>query len=240
MTDEQPMTDKQIILVHRRDGVAHDDFLAGVLEHAALLAEHRADVRAVAVDEVLADQSPLAAVGMTVRDVTHHAVLRVWTEGTPSWHLPHSEQLVADRLLAVGDAAVGWRVDERVAWDYDRDWPDGARTPGVKQISLVAALPSLPLEQFRARYHAHADVARVHHIGVWRYVQNIVTAPALAGSPAGVHGLSELWFRHLDDMLERMYTGPDSPAAVYADTSGFIDFPNTRSFLVAEHCAHTG
>ena len=49
----------------------------------------------------------------------------------------------------------------------------------------------------------------------------------------------EATFRHVDDMLERMYTHPDSPAAVRADTTGFIDFANTRSFLVAEHCVRT-
>jgi hypothetical protein len=214
------------ITIHRgRDGIAPAGFVAAFERaHASLLRDDRGP--ACAIDIACEDQSPLAAVGMTPRPLT-------WLGMSLQWGTSVPVALARDEtdIEAIG----GWVVDEHVAWDYDRDWPDGDPTPGVKFVSLVAKRPDISDDEFRARYRNHERVAREHHGGCWRYVQNLVVRPTAIGDGAStVHGISELWFRSIDDYVNRLYSGPASPQAVAADTRQFIDFANTTSTLVTE------
>jgi hypothetical protein len=231
-------TGKQIMLVRRRDGIDDATFATRLREHGALVAEHCGGVTKVAVNVVQTDQQLFEKVGLRVRPIEWHAFVHTWFD-TPqpaprSWRYPHSEQAVTDQLLTFTADRTGWWVDERDAWTYDREWADGVATPGVKQISLVARRTDLDFGEFVARYRRHADVAKVHHIGCWQYVQNFVAGLASTRPAPAVDGLSELWFRTVDDMVERFYTAPNSPDAVREDTAGFIDFANTRSYLTVE------
>jgi hypothetical protein len=178
-----------------------------------------------AMDLTCPDQTPLQAVGMTPRPLTWWGASSRWTDGSATASI--------DVLPANGFVLVSaWQVDEYVAWDYDRDWSDGTVTPGVKFVSLVVKAPGMTDAEFRDRYRNHEQVAREHHAGCWRYVQNIVRAPV--GSPSGqeIHGISELWFRSLEDYVTRLYTSAESPQAVASDTRQFIDFTRTTSTLV--------
>jgi hypothetical protein len=231
-------TGKQIALVRKRDDIDDDTFGRRLLAHAALTAEHCAGVVKVAVDVVQSDQQLFETIGLRIRPIEWHGVVRTWFDSDHpaphAWRYPHSEQTVADDLLTFATDHTGWWVDEREAWTYDREWPDGVATPGVKQISLVARRADLDFDGFVARYRQHVDVAKVHHIGCWQYVQNFVAGLASTRPAPTIDGISELWFRSVDDMAERFYTAPNSPDAVREDTTGFIDFANTRSYLTVE------
>src|SRR5207245_816987 len=97
---------------------------------------------------------------------------------------------------------------ERVQWDSD----DIA--PGVKRVSFIHRLPSLDRATF-ASYWAehHARLARQHHPGVRRYVQNVVIAPLTDGTP-DIDGIAELSFASVDEMRTRLYDSDEGKAAI--------------------------
>jgi hypothetical protein len=231
------VTEKRIFFHRRAEGVSAEGFAAQYrVAHDALIAETGAQC---AIDLALEDQSAMDRAGMKARPLAWHGVSLRWGDVASSGE--------ASRLLApIVDSAAGWRVEETIAWDYDggratgtppdgRYWPTGEPTPGVKFLSLVAKPQDLPLDEFKERYANHAEVAREHHGGCWRYVQNIVVGPVTLPPGKAIHAVSELWFHSVDDYVERLYTRkPESPAAVAEDTKGFIDFRNTTSMLVHE------
>jgi uncharacterized protein (TIGR02118 family) len=117
----------------------------------------------------------------------------------------------------LADAAEAYRVDERVQWDH------GGAT--VTRISFVQRAPGLTHEQFADHWTGvHAPLARQHHPGICRYVQNIVIEAITPGAPP-VDGIAELGFRSLADLRERMYDSPAGQEAIAADVRRFIDVP---------------
>jgi len=234
-------TSKQITLVRRRDDVDEATFARQLIEQGRLVSQHHDGVVKVAVNIVQTDQQLFEAIGLRIRPIEWHGLVHTWFDAphpaTRAWRYPHSEQTLADQLLTIAADSTGWWVDENDAWIYDRDWPDGNATPGAKQMSLVARRPDLSFDEFVARYRNHINVAKIHHIGCWQYVQNFVAEPIGTRPAPLIDGISELWFRSIDDMIERFYTAPGSPDAVREDTTGFIDFANTRSYLTVETIA---
>jgi len=107
-------------------------------------------------------------------------------------------------------------------------------SPGVKQISFVGKRPDLTDEQFADAYRAHVDIARVHHSGVWKYAQNIVSRRSSGGTNT-IGAISEFWFRSVDDLVNRYYTFDDSSAVTRADSANFLDGATTTWMLVHEH-----
>jgi hypothetical protein len=229
---------KQIVLVRRRDDVDESTFARGLIEYGSLVAQHQDAVVKVAVNIVQTDQKLFEIIGLRVRPIDWHGLVHAWFDAprpaAPAWRYPHSEQALADLVLSIASESSGWWVDENEAWPYDRDWPDGVSTPGIKQMSLVARRPDITFDEFVTRYRSHVNVAKLHHIGCWQYVQNFIAQPIGTRPAPAIDGISELWFRSVDDMVERFYTAPGSPDAVRDDTSGFIDFANTRSYLSVE------
>jgi hypothetical protein len=228
--------EKRIFFHQRADGVDDADFAAR--ERAAHDALAAGGTRC-AVDLALADQSAMDRAGMKARPLVWHAASLRWGDAS-------GDDDVESALASAVAASAGWRVEETIAWDYDpartsggagegRYWPAGEATPGVKFLSLVAKPEDMPLDAFRARYANHAHVAKEHHGGCWRYVQNIVIEPVTLAPGKTIHAVSELWFHSVDDYVDRLYTRrPESPEAVAEDTKGFIDFRNTTSMLVQE------
>jgi len=110
-----------------------------------------------------------------------------------------------------------YRVDERVQWDH------GGAT--ITRVSFVRRAPGLTHAQFADHWTTvHAPLARQHHPGICRYVQNVVVETLTPGAP-DVDGIAELGFASLDDLRARMYDSPAGQAAITADVGTFIDVP---------------
>ena len=159
-------------------------------------------------------------------------------EIAPGWqvvgHLWHQSD-VAPAVLGNGfEQADAWRVHEHVAWDHEPEAYDGSPSLGVKQISFVGKRPDITDEEFVAHYRAHVDVARIHHVGVRKYQQNIVTRTAAEGAST-VFGISEFWFRSVDDLFNRYYAFDNSSAVTRADSANFLDPATTTWMLVQEY-----
>jgi len=116
-----------------------------------------------------------------------------------------------------------YRVDERVQIDWSRDWADGQPSPGIKQLSFVHRVPALTRDEFATHWSdRHTPLARVHHPGIWRYVQNIVIE-ALTPDAPGIDGVAELHFRTLDDLHHRYYDSEAGQRVIRDDVRRFID-----------------
>lgn len=183
--------------------------------------------RAFAFADVL---SVVDAGGRSAVDVHRPGIFRTNSVAPQSDDVP-----VRTVVWSWDDAAVDVGVDpdavltltESVRWDR-RD-PAGITGGGIKQVCFVARRADVTRAEFERRYAAHADIARVHHPAVSRYVQNLVVGARGAGAGA-IEAVSELWFDTVDDYREHYYAGPDSPDVVRTDVVDYLDF--TRGFNV--------
>ena len=116
---------------------------------------------------------------------------------------------------AIREGAEAYRVDERVQWDRD--------PAVVTRISFVKRAAGLSHEEFAHHWTTvHAPLARLHHPGLARYVQNVVLEKLTPDAP-DVDGIAELGFASLEDFRERMYDSADGREIIAADVRQFID-----------------
>jgi uncharacterized protein (TIGR02118 family) len=93
----------------------------------------------------------------------------------------------------------------------------------VTRISFVRRARGLTREDFARHWtQVHAPLAREHHPGVCRYVQNVVIHTLTPDAPH-VDGIAELGFASLDDLRERMYDSAAGQEIIAADVREFID-----------------
>jgi hypothetical protein len=142
-------------------------------------------------------------------------------------------------LQDVGVTA-GYRVHESVPRPYQRDWPDGAQTPGVGMLTLLHRRRGLSDEAFLRRWHdGHSHLALEVH-PLWNYVRNVVEAGVLDGSPP-LCGVVEEQFRTRRELLDpvALFGGwlrmLPNMARVLHDVRGFLDLSALENYLVAEH-----
>jgi uncharacterized protein (TIGR02118 family) len=138
-----------------------------------------------------------------------------------AWPRDAAEGEAADAaLIAVASAL--YRVDEVRHWDELGAGAEGA----VVLTYLVKRRPDLSFADFSAHYREkHAPLARVHHPGIARYVQNFL--------PPGeglVDAISELWFRSEADARTRFYRDDESRRVIGEDVRRFIDLRGGAAF----------
>ncbi len=126
-----------------------------------------------------------------------------------------------------------YRLDEVIHWDRMGERPMGTTSPGVKLIAFVRRQPELSTAEFRERYLQHAEIAREHHPGIARYVQNFVTEPLSDDAPQ-VDGIAELHFVTEADLTTRFYRHEGSAAVVGADVQRFMTLRGSYSILATE------
>jgi uncharacterized protein (TIGR02118 family) len=111
--------------------------------------------------------------------------------------------------------AEAYRVEERVLWDRDPSL--------ITRISFVTRAEGLSHEEFANHWaEVHVPLARVHHPGLARYVQNVVVEKLTPDAP-DVDGIAELGFASLEDFRERMYDSAEGRDIIAADVREFID-----------------
>jgi hypothetical protein len=121
---------------------------------------------------------------------------------------------------AAAEAALAPRAAALYAMDEVRHWDElGAHDGGsVLLCYLVRRRADLSSDAFREHYvERHAPLARVHHPGIARYVQNF------AAPGADVDAVSELWFRSESDARSRFYRDDESRRVIGEDVQRFLD-----------------
>ena len=133
---------------------------------------------------------------------------------------------IGRQLDARGDHHAVYAVDRAVPVEYQRSWPTGTPSPGIKQVTFLTRKPGMTDDEFITYWHGtHTPLAIEIH-PLWRYVRSVVKEPLTAGAPR-YEGIVELHFRSTEDITDtgRFYGGrPENPARIAADVRNFIDF----------------
>ncbi len=136
----------------------------------------------------------------------------------------------------LGSAPV-YHVSEHLERDYTRDWPAGERSPGIKSFYLAKRRDDLTHEAFAHHWGAnHAPLALRHHIGMWRYVRNVVTR-AIGPAAPDWDGMAALHFRTAADFRERFYDSDEGRRIIAADVASFTTggrVLHTSEYIVKE------
>jgi len=140
---------------------------------------------------------------------------------------------VQEALLIDGARLDGYLVTESVPVPYpDRDWPDGAPTPGPVLLTLFTQPSGLGDDEFFAFWHgSHTPLSLEIH-PLWCYVRNVVTRRLTLGA-APWRGIVKETFRTADDLTDpmRLFSGGGDPEQMRAhaqrsmdDGARFLDF----------------
>ncbi|HKA15980.1 MAG TPA: EthD family reductase [Myxococcota bacterium] len=154
--------------------------------------------------------------------------------GTPARAQPHAGLVLAwpptgaeceatEAALAPYVSAL-YRTREVLHWDEL-----GAPTADAIVLAyLVRRRADLSSAAFEAHYRErHAPLARVHHPGIARYVQNYL---ARGDATRSIDAISELWFRSERDARTRFYRDEESVRAIGEDVRRFIDLRGGSAF----------
>jgi len=129
---------------------------------------------------------------------------------------------IEEMLHGPGVPFHGYLVTESIVREYaSRDWPDGARSPGITLVAAFRKPPALPDEEFYRRWHdGHSKLSLEVH-PLWRYVRNAVARAITPGAP-DFRAIVEERVRRYEDMApEAFYRGQQQ--SVTNDLATFVD-----------------
>jgi uncharacterized protein (TIGR02118 family) len=204
---------KYISLLRRADGENRATYHSNLLQAGRELA-HMKGVERLIIDlvDVPPEEAGLRPGGQPAFD----AVLELWT----------ADDATADSCrLAIQESAGGeanlYRASEFIERDYDRTWPDGEVSPGIKSFYLALKRADITHEQMARHWgETHAPLALKHHVGMWRYARNVFDE-ALTPDAPNWDGVAELHFRSSDDLINRFYDSDEGRAVIAADIAKF-------------------
>jgi uncharacterized protein (TIGR02118 family) len=150
------------------------------------------------------------------------------------------DQTAARRALDVLSAgaafSAGYAVSEAIVLDYDRrDWPEGAPTPGIKQVTLLRRKSGLDYADFLRSWHeVHTPLAmRVHPL--WAYNRNVVEQKFDSDAP-DYDGIVELMFRSVEDLTEpaRFFGSQEGMQSIMKDVVTWLDLERIEYYPMQE------
>lgn len=117
------------------------------------------------------------------------------------WLPAHDRRAGVEAALdGLGVRRAGYLVTESSWCEYGenarrapRDWPIGARSPGVTTFSLVSRNPRLDPRTFRELWYEHQSPMSEAVQPRWRYVRNTVAHPVTPGAPPYDGLVAECW-----------------------------------------------
>ena len=136
----------------------------------------------------------------------------------------------------------GYLVSESVPQPCpDRDWPDGARSPGVSHFTWFQKPAGLSDEDFfRAWHEVHTPFSFELHPRRWSYVRNSVVRTLTPGSPP-VRALVVERFRTLEDYTDpkRLFGSKQALARSAAEVASYADPAALHSVPLSEFILRT-
>jgi uncharacterized protein (TIGR02118 family) len=163
-----------------------------------------------------------------------------WTDNEPVEDGPWLTTAEVDGagVLPLDGVVQAWRVEPTLQWDYERTWPPGEPSPGIKRISVIQRAAGLERSEFARHWReVHGPLARVHHPAVVRYCQNVIAEPLVdtVGDAAEFDGVAELSFWSIDDLSDRMYDSEEGRQIVGEDVRRFINLPKGWRVITREY-----
>jgi hypothetical protein len=161
---------------------------------------------------------------------------------------------VDEAISAVGLRFAGYLVTESLYEDYGttphsppRDWPDGARSPGVLTVSLIHRPAGLDYPTWIERWHGTQSPLSASLQPRCRYVRNEVTRPVTAGAPE-IHGIvEEAWpsATHVADPMLFFSAGGDAGLlqanvrSMLESVAACLDLDRLRNSTMSEYLIAT-
>jgi hypothetical protein len=144
-----------------------------------------------------------------------------------------------EAVLAADAARLdGYLVTESVPQPCaDRDWPDGARSPGVTHFTWFEKPAALADEAFfRAWHELHTPFSFELHPHRWSYVRNSVVRTLTPGSPP-VRAIVAERFRALEDYTDpkRLFGSREALARSAAEVGQYADPQRLHSVPLSEY-----
>jgi hypothetical protein len=167
------------------------------------------------------------------------------------WFGSYDHRAGADEVIAgLGLQYAGYLVTESLYQDYGttphcgpRDWPDGARSPGVLTVSLIHRPAGLDYATWIDRWHGTQSPLSGELQPRCRYVRNEVVRPVTGGAPE-VHGIvEEAWpsAAHVADPMLFFNAGGDrarltaNVTAMLESVSACLDLGRLRNSTMSEY-----
>jgi len=167
------------------------------------------------------------------------------------WFDSYDRRGAADAAIAaLGRDFSGYLVTESLSADYGttrysgrRDWPDGARSPGVLTVSLVHRPAGLGYEAWIERWHGTQSPLSGRLQPRCRYVRNEVVRAVTADAPE-IHGIvEEAWpsAAHVADPMLFFNAGGDRArltaniAAMLESVNACLDLGRLRNSTMSEY-----
>jgi hypothetical protein len=127
-------------------------------------------------------------------------------------------------LQAVFPAAFGYLVTESVPQPASRDWPEGARRPGLTQFTAHGKSADVSETAFYANWREHSELSFDLHPLRWSYVRNAVARPLQEDGPPYRAMVLEHFREQRDFTEENRYFGASEIVQeMYAELPGFCD-----------------
>jgi hypothetical protein len=140
-------------------------------------------------------------------------------------------------LRAEAERLDGYLVTESVPQACtDRDWPDGARSPGVTHFTWFEKAAAISDEEFFGAWHElHTPFSFELHPRRWSYVRNSVTRTLTPGSPP-VRAIVAERFRSLEDYSDpkRLFGSKQALARSAAEVGHYADPARLHSVPLSE------
>jgi uncharacterized protein (TIGR02118 family) len=157
---------------------------------------------------------------------TASAMVSLWDVGSAGAALTFP---LPDDVRLVG----AYQVEEVVQKDWERTWPAGRASPGVKLVCLVHRKPDMPRDRYSTHWREnHGPLAVAHQPGFWHYVQNHIVGWLTDGTP-DIDGVGELHFRTTGEIATGMFDSEEGQRLIWEDTLRFMDH-GTSTVLVTK------
>lgn len=167
---------------------------------------------------------------------------------------PSASGACVNVLQDVGFRVAGYRVDESVYRDYGgnrhaaaRSWPDGQRSPGIAQVTLLERPARWERDAWIARWHGTISPVSEAIQPRSRYVRNVVLEPVTPAAPRIDGIVVECWpsARHLTNPF--LFYGARGPVSLGVNlfrilraVMGFLDIRRIRTTMTGEYFVKTG
>jgi hypothetical protein len=171
--------------------------------------------------------------------VIYDVVTEMWiepanaSEGAAALYQATIDPVVQQSLRSRSASCHSYLVADAVEKDAQTFQP-GQRAPGVNLVSAITWGEGKTAEQGRQGWRNHGPLACRVHVGMTRYVRNVVEQALTPGAPA-YNGIAMLYFPTLPDLEQRLYDSPPNVEVIAKDVAGFVNLEKIVTFYTGQH-----
>jgi hypothetical protein len=198
-------------------------------QHAPMVLEHAPGLQRYIVNLADTEPPPVENIGFVApeAEAPYDVITEMWL-GSPEdfkdrtrlYGSVANADAVAKHLSSKAGQIFSYRVTENIEKDKTAPKP-GQRTDGLKSVIPLFWIPGLSVDDGRNGWQVHGTIALRTHVGMSKYVRNLVEEVLTAGAPAYT-GIGELHFASADDMRYRLMPTPHSLEVIAFDTARWL------------------